>query len=992
MNAGTRWLAALVMAGALALNVLVPTGQSRNIDDRIKGTPPGWTDDIRLTNNTLLDYKVALAAEGSDIHMVWQKFINPQMRIYYLNSKDAGKSWSNEVELSIPRVNPDIVVVGQNVHVVFDSGLHVYYRNSSDGGLSWNPEKMISTNDGFNSGGPKVFVNNSNVHIAWMDIRDGPSGEIYYRRSLDSGITFDNGQGVDTDRRITSSPSDIAGPFMAGDGSNISIAWADFRNGVWEVYWMISKDNGVNWEDGLGNIGSDRRLTTTGADVSTLSMNGPNIYIIYVDPAPGPVYSLYCIKSLDSGATWSVPQLLTGPNLYSDSPDIAINGNEINLVWFDRRDDGTTHEIYYKNSTDGGASWSEDIRLTYNLGNDSLLPQIALANGNRHITWYDYRDGNPEIYYKRFPDFPIDATPPTVSYISPPTPPDNSTLSIDQKAVVRAHYYDNESACTNATLFWKNATEPAWHWQSMTNVSFWNGSYNNYFEANFTESAPTAVTYYVNCTSSANLTMMAAPRTVAFSDAANPDPYPIWGRVELYNGNAAGFYLPVYPTAPVDIDLTYWNNSEAAPGYYTYAIQSDAAGYYAFDLYNTTALTNVYLHVAAFPGYGNAGDNYTTVDVANYPMGREQKIVCGVPYDVNIITPLTGTSFAVGSNVPFQYEIRDRGGVRAQGYYDYNDGLFRWLSNMGGFVAPALQAFDGVTTTMGVANANIIMSALGTFYFNATEQDLVGVDPYLTPWNAITYTTQAGTFNNWLRDWHNITLTVAGGGFEWRLYEGWNLVSSPQNASRRTGANPYFDAQDALAECIADGVTDPNMKIANKLNSITPSTYVTYTLGDPEASATNFPIDPTSGYWVYVSSGTIFAPILVHFDALDWPSNGTVSLNLAGNWNLIGYAHNRSIVDWSAGLTATDFATGVVDPDINVQQVGGTQDLVMVTYWYPATQWYESFVRQHDPWFPGVAARDWDWDSYVNSNNPGVGCWLWVASACVLDFDVDANY
>jgi hypothetical protein len=92
-----------------------------------------------------------------------------------------------------------------------------------------------------------------------------------------------------------------------------------------------------------------------------------------------------------------------------------------------------------------------------------------------------------------------------------------------------------------------------------------------------------------------------------------------------------------------------------------------------------------------------------------------------------------------------------------------------------------------------------------------------------------------------------------------------------------------------------------------------------------------------------------------------------------------------SVIDWSAGLTARDWADGVVDVDVD-----GDMGLVIATRWAPATQWYQSYV--HSPTFPGIGARDWGWDTYVFSSNPGNGCWLWVPNTCTINFDIDVVY
>ncbi|MBN1689819.1 MAG: IPT/TIG domain-containing protein, partial [Dehalococcoidia bacterium] len=69
--------------------------------------------------------------------------------------------------------------------------------------------------------------------------------------------------------------------------------------------------------------------------------------------------------------------------------------------------------MYYKRSTDGGANWGADTRLTNDAGS-SLTPSIAVSGNNVHVSWQDNRDGNWEIYYKR------DTAPaPTITSFSP---------------------------------------------------------------------------------------------------------------------------------------------------------------------------------------------------------------------------------------------------------------------------------------------------------------------------------------------------------------------------------------------------------------------------------------------------------------------------------------------------------------------------------------------------------------------------------------------
>lgn len=79
---------------------------------------------------------------------------------------------------------------------------------------------------------------------------------------------------------------------------------------------------------------------------------------------------------------------------------VASYGNSVHVVWYDARDGN--NEIYYKRSTDEGSSWGSDTRLTNNTAS-SIFPSVSVSGSVVHVVWVDFRDGN-EIYYKRSSD------------------------------------------------------------------------------------------------------------------------------------------------------------------------------------------------------------------------------------------------------------------------------------------------------------------------------------------------------------------------------------------------------------------------------------------------------------------------------------------------------------------------------------------------------------------------------------------------------------
>ena len=92
---------------------------------------------------------------------------------------------------------------------------------------------------------------------------------------------------------------------------------------------------------------------------------------------------------------------ITNNNSYSGYPAIAVSGSVIHLAWYDSRDGN--EEIYYKRSSDGGSSWSADTRMT-TADSSSAFPSLVVSGSVVHLVWRDSRVPVNEIYYRRSTD------------------------------------------------------------------------------------------------------------------------------------------------------------------------------------------------------------------------------------------------------------------------------------------------------------------------------------------------------------------------------------------------------------------------------------------------------------------------------------------------------------------------------------------------------------------------------------------------------------
>ena len=69
---------------------------------------------------------------------------------------------------------------------------------------------------------------------------------------------------------------------------------------------------------------------------------------------------------------------------FPDGRCLAASGNVLHAVWYDYRDG--SGDIYYKRSQDNGTSWGPDTGLT-TLGDSSETPAVAVAGDNEQVVW-----------------------------------------------------------------------------------------------------------------------------------------------------------------------------------------------------------------------------------------------------------------------------------------------------------------------------------------------------------------------------------------------------------------------------------------------------------------------------------------------------------------------------------------------------------------------------------------------------------------------------
>jgi hypothetical protein len=114
---------------------------------------------------------------------------------------------------------------------------------------------------------------------------------------------------------------------------------------------------------------------------------------------PGAIFGNWSITKKHGPESPGRQQRLTWSGESPSASILADGSGNLHVVWRDSTPGNS--EIFYKKSTNGGASWSPSLRLTSNSG-QSLSPSICSdANAYLHLVWHDLTQGNAEIYYRK---------------------------------------------------------------------------------------------------------------------------------------------------------------------------------------------------------------------------------------------------------------------------------------------------------------------------------------------------------------------------------------------------------------------------------------------------------------------------------------------------------------------------------------------------------------------------------------------------------------
>lgn len=315
----------------------------------------------------------------------------------YLSSEDGGESWNQAIDVA---TNIETIAArGNDVQLAaFENNLVAIWqtkgelpsmgalasRYSHDGGKTW----QTGTNPAVDNNGDQshydVIADSLGIfHAVWLaDPEENGYQSLRYARSIDGGEHWQASLKLDD-----STCSCCWNTLAVSSSDELNILYRDMKPR--DMALMQSFDNGMTWQrtstvgnfqwqfDGCPHIGGGLAI---GED--------NNLYSSVWTGLEGKS-GLYTLQSSDNGKNWSLPKPIGKQASHSD---IAVNGQQIALIWDEREPDGMS--IFTAHSEDNGVSWTTAKRLSAS-GIMATHPRIVATEQGFLAIWTEKHHKKP---------------------------------------------------------------------------------------------------------------------------------------------------------------------------------------------------------------------------------------------------------------------------------------------------------------------------------------------------------------------------------------------------------------------------------------------------------------------------------------------------------------------------------------------------------------------------------------------------------------------
>jgi hypothetical protein len=318
----------------------------------------------------------------------------PYKEIFFVSSKDNGKSWSNPVDISKTAGDSSHPAIAIEKSGAFDvvwtdtapgaNSEDIFFARSVDDGVTWSESKDISNTPGVSSEPSLAVSAEGKLNVVWTDTSKGTNNQdIYYSYSNNSGKTWGKDELLPAED-ISNSAGKSSQPKIAIDEKGVCYAaWVDTSNTAHgpEIYFA---DNGAGQWSKPVNL-SDSPGTSSHPDIACGAKG--RIYVTWSDNSQKKdTADIWCVMAKQSGH-FGKPINISNSSGLSTEPEAAACGNQLAIVWSDTtKSADSTPDIWGRITNTYGATFTTPVDLSNSPG-FSKSPDVAIAGTSMYTVW-----------------------------------------------------------------------------------------------------------------------------------------------------------------------------------------------------------------------------------------------------------------------------------------------------------------------------------------------------------------------------------------------------------------------------------------------------------------------------------------------------------------------------------------------------------------------------------------------------------------------------
>jgi hypothetical protein len=347
---------------------------------------PGWTGEA-VVDATQDDWEPAIAFDpnGTYAYLVTTRYSAPKACgncpkhvMWLLRSTDGGSTWNTGTYLcacpsTLGQNDPQIEVASDgSVYAVWmdDYKPGVVFARSTDHGVTWTAPLAVLAKSMHFTDKPIMAIS--------------PTGKDVYINfnSSDSFMVVSHNFGASFSAPVKTNGSD-GRYYFAGGGRvlpNGTVVFTDSSftqtsTGDVFVHVIRSTDGGATWTQ--TQVATARQQPTCVSAGCTADYYGTipalaadaagKLVLTYTGAtvAQGP-QRVYAMRSTDSGATWTAPADIGGPQGANAgfTAVVGAGSGDFRMFYMDNRNGAASWDTWYRSSADGGVTWTPEVRIS----------------------------------------------------------------------------------------------------------------------------------------------------------------------------------------------------------------------------------------------------------------------------------------------------------------------------------------------------------------------------------------------------------------------------------------------------------------------------------------------------------------------------------------------------------------------------------------------------------------------------------------------------